>query len=179
MWYAAVCLEDLGCTPPPEIGAASLIGFVSFRIRAFPETATVVIDTVPFWFDMPFYFRGLDNEYDPPYWPGPILLCSPTAVEEKEGGQGISLIKKVAPNPFKEHLSISYQLDEECFVDVSVCNAGGRLVRRLFSGLKNVGEHTLSWDGRDKFGRPLAPGVYFLILKAGTKLSVRKICLKK
>ncbi|HYJ31847.1 MAG TPA: FlgD immunoglobulin-like domain containing protein [Candidatus Binatia bacterium] len=42
----------------------------------------------------------------------------------------------------------------------------GRLVRRLDSGVYGAGYRTVTWDGRDGDGRPVAAGLYFLRTKS-------------
>jgi hypothetical protein len=41
------------------------------------------------------------------------------------------------------------------------------------------GQHSVVWNGRDDFGRPLASGVYFYQLKAGEVQQVKRLILMK
>ncbi len=72
------------------------------------------------------------------------------------------------PNPFQSSTTITYELPEALPVHVRVFDAAGRLVQSLETGaLRGAGRHAVSWHGRDRFGAPVATGVYFLRLEAG------------
>jgi flagellar hook assembly protein FlgD len=47
---------------------------------------------------------------------------------------------------------------------MSLYDAGGRHVRTLASGEFAPGFHTTTWDGRDRQGRRVPGGIYFLNL---------------
>jgi hypothetical protein len=47
-------------------------------------------------------------------------------------------------------------------VQVGVYDVAGRKVRLLADRVFSAGEHTLTWDGADDDGRPVARGVYFV-----------------
>lgn len=70
-------------------------------------------------------------------------------------------------NPFRESMSLAFELPTPRRVAVVVFGVDGRVVRRLPEVARNAGRHQVSWDGRDEAGRRIAPGVYFLSLKAG------------
>jgi len=51
----------------------------------------------------------------------------------------------------------------------------GRLVRRLESGLRPAGWHSVSWNRTDRDGRRATAGVYFIQLRAGNRETSRKV----
>ena len=62
--------------------------------------------------------------------------------------------------------------------------ADGRLVRRLDLGHQLVGlyesrSRAAYWDGRNALGEPVASGVYFYTLTAGTFTATRKMLIRK
>jgi len=64
-------------------------------------------------------------------------------------------------------------------VRLSLHDAGGRLVRRLAAGTRAAGWNEVPWDGRDRTGRSVAPGVYFVRLEAaGQRSSARVVRLR-
>lgn len=65
------------------------------------------------------------------------------------------------PNPFNQSTRISFVLPEIMFVDVSVYNATGRIIRTLCRKELTKGQHQLTWDGRDALGFEAVSGVYF------------------
>jgi hypothetical protein len=68
------------------------------------------------------------------------------------------------PNPFVDQTKIVYvltgQTDE--YVKVKIYTVAGRLIRTLQETEREVTNYrTLTWDGRDEAGEPVANGVYF------------------
>ncbi|MBD3337160.1 MAG: hypothetical protein GF355_16735 [Candidatus Eisenbacteria bacterium] len=47
---------------------------------------------------------------------------------------------------------------------VSVFDVTGRMVRVLWEGAVQESPQTILWDGRTTYGRPAAPGLYFVRL---------------
>lgn len=89
------------------------------------------------------------------------------------------LLHQNYPNPFNPRTHISYRLPEACRVFLYIYNVKGQLVNRLLDQYQMSGEHTITWDGRDGSGIPVASGVYFYRLTAGSFQSVRKMLLLK
>ena len=82
------------------------------------------------------------------------------------------------PNPFHDATTIAYTLDHAAPVDLAVYDVQGRRVRTLTNALRQPGEHTVRWDGRDDDGARAAGGVYFLrLLVAGTVAASRQLVL--
>lgn len=84
------------------------------------------------------------------------------------------------PNPFRRHTVVEYSLPEAAEVTLSVMDARGSLVRYLVKGRKERGIHKTAWDGRDKAGRKVFPGIYFcrFITGSGEIQTCRMILLK-
>lgn len=89
-------------------------------------------------------------------------------------GQGIQV--NSSPNP---GTTISFSLQENTHVDLSIYNMRGQLVKILFNERKYSGNYKIIWDGRDKSGRLMANGIYFFKLTAGRYTSTRKVVLLK
>lgn len=79
------------------------------------------------------------------------------------------------PNPFGARTSISFGLTARAQVTLRVYDVRGRLVRTLVNAEKGPATHTLSWDGRDANGLPVAAGIYFYRLKAGAFTQTKKM----
>ena len=45
-------------------------------------------------------------------------------------------------------------------VVITIFNGAGELVRRIEAGARAAGDQSLLWDGKDGFGKAVAPGVY-------------------
>ncbi len=71
------------------------------------------------------------------------------------------------PNPFNPLTAIGFVLDRRATVTVEIHDLRGRLVRALGGATLPVGEHALTWDGRDRAGRSVVSGVYHYRVRAG------------
>ena len=80
------------------------------------------------------------------------------------------------PNPFNPDVVIPLTLaEDQRQVTVRVYNSLGQEVRRLAQGPLAAGHHSLSWDGRDGGGQPVASGSYLLKVSAGDWEGARKV----
>jgi len=71
------------------------------------------------------------------------------------------------PNPFRGTATVAFSLAKSGSVDLLIHSVDGRRVRTLAHGVREPGEYTLVWDGRDDDGSPVASGVYYLRLSTG------------
>ena len=103
------------------------------------------------------------------------------AVEEVEDGAGPTTfgMDQNYPNPFNPVTTIRYALPEAADVNLVVYNILGQAVKVLVNGSQGAGYHTARWDSRDEIGRPVATGVYFYRLQAGSFVQVKKMLLAK
>jgi hypothetical protein len=88
-------------------------------------------------------------------------------------------LEQNSPNPFNPQTAIRFTLDARESVTLAVYDVSGRLVRTLVSGTRNVGAHSVTWDGRDNAGATVGSGVYFYRLDAGKFSATRKMILLK
>jgi hypothetical protein len=65
------------------------------------------------------------------------------------------------PNPFNPSTLITFDMKARKFVTLKVYNVAGQLIRTLVNGVKDVGSHSVSWDGKNDGGVGVASGVYF------------------
>jgi hypothetical protein len=82
------------------------------------------------------------------------------------------------PNPSGGAIRVRMGLPREGPAELSVFDVAGRFVARVSTGPRPAGWHQLAWDGRDRNGRPVASGTYFLKLTAGEKVSRRFVVLR-
>ena len=61
------------------------------------------------------------------------------------------------------------------WAELAIFDAAGRRVRVLASGVHKAGEHRISWDGANEAGQPVAPGVYFARIHAGSIEASRRL----
>ena len=88
------------------------------------------------------------------------------------------------PNPFNPETWIPYHLAESATVTITICAANGNVVRTLALGHQSAGlyqhrSRAAYWDGRNKFGEPVASGVYFYTLTVGNFTATRRMLIRK
>lgn len=108
------------------------------------------------------------------------VLCteSPAApVPDLPAGAGVRLAP-ARPNPFNPRTTISFVLDHERDLTVSVYDARGRLVDVLARGRFEPGDHSLAWDARSG-GAPAASGVYYVRVSGTGVEAVQAVTMVK
>jgi hypothetical protein len=84
------------------------------------------------------------------------------------------------PNPFNPSTTLRFDLPEPSRVYLRVYDVSGRLVKTLQDGASlEGGVHRVVWSGDDDRRTPVAAGVYFYRLEAGTFLQTRQMVLLK
>ncbi|MSQ46466.1 MAG: T9SS type A sorting domain-containing protein, partial [Ignavibacteria bacterium] len=78
------------------------------------------------------------------------------------------------PNPFNPATTIRYQVPNASNVSLKVYNMMGQEVATLVNGMKEAGNHTITFDGTK-----LASGVYLYQINAGSFQDVKKMILMK
>ncbi len=86
-------------------------------------------------------------------------------------------ISRIYPNPFHQSTSVELNMSKTETVHVSIYNLKGQCVRTIYNGTKSAGLHTLSWNSKDNNGNICTPGIYFLKLDNGRRISQRKLIL--
>ncbi|HKW13432.1 MAG TPA: FlgD immunoglobulin-like domain containing protein [Candidatus Krumholzibacteria bacterium] len=88
-------------------------------------------------------------------------------------------LKQNYPNPFNPRTTISFTVPSLQTISVSVYDVEGRLVSVLLNGEVPAGEHSVTWNGRNQAGMPVASGVYLCLLKAHGQQQTQKMILLK
>jgi hypothetical protein len=95
----------------------------------------------------------------------PAEVTVPLPTDIGSGPPEASARLRVAPNPFNPSTLVSFRIDQEGPVDVSVYDVRGRLVSVLVRGVLPAGEHRVPLARRHS-GPRLASGVYYVRLRA-------------
>ncbi|MCK4547914.1 MAG: C10 family peptidase [Candidatus Eisenbacteria sp.] len=109
--------------------------------------------------------------------------CTGTPVAElgETGAPVLGLLTNV-PNPFNPTTEITYSVQggvEPSGVLLRVYNCQGQRVRTLLDAPQPGGTYTVTWDGKDEDGAPVASGVYFCHLSSrGKGRTARMVLLK-
>ncbi|MCY3736678.1 MAG: family 10 glycosylhydrolase [Gemmatimonadaceae bacterium] len=84
----------------------------------------------------------------------------------------------VYPNPFNATTRIALTVEETAPVSLRIYNQIGQRVRTLVEGeWLGPGAQAFEWDAADDAGRPLASGVYYLVVKIGGYRLARSLAL--
>ena len=97
--------------------------------------------------------------------------------------------RSVFPNPFWDGTEFQLSIPQPgSKIKIDVYNIRGIHVRNLFPGREGAppenhppGEYPVPWDGRDKFGDEVTPGIYICVLYANSSVvkSVKVIKIDK
>jgi hypothetical protein len=89
-----------------------------------------------------------------------------TLIKDQENPTGLS----VRPNPARDHVIISYELDNDCLVTIELSDITGRPAGLLLNENQASGSHSISCDLSS-----LKSGLYFCRIQAGSHFDVVKI----
>ncbi len=122
--------------------------------------------------DGPNNFRSDPGEVYVIFDKGPV-----TEVTVTPGPRRVALLANY-PNPFNPTTTFRFRAPEGVPVSLTVYDALGHEVSRPLIGKTMVGEEAeIRWDARDRTGRQLPSGVYFVKLQAGREVHSRKVLL--
>ncbi len=97
-----------------------------------------------------------------------IDVVTPTGVDDGPSTPRQFALLQNAPNPFNPSTQIAFDLPNDEAVSLEIFNLAGRHVATLVNRRYTAGRHTISWNGTDDAGRPVASGVYAYWLRAGS-----------
>ncbi len=106
---------------------------------------------------------------------GAFAISPITAVKQESQLPKNFKLDQNYPNPFSSSTSISYQLNHQSDVKVSIYDVLGREIRTFNVGYEAAGSHGLVWDGRNDFGKIVAPGVYLYRLQVNGEALAKKM----
>ncbi len=96
-----------------------------------------------------------------------------------DGLPAASRLLNVYPNPFNPSTRITFALDQDQHLSLTVHDVNGRQVALIEEGKFEAGLHERTWEGRDDEGHALASGVYLLRMSGDESAFSRKLLLLK
>lgn len=102
------------------------------------------------------------------------LVTTLAGIAKEEGSGG----RNVKPNPFTEGTEFELTIpDPGSSIKIDVYNLLGKHIRNLYPGVEGSGpqdhppgKYPVPWDGRDKYGEPVPPGIYICVLYANNAI---------
>lgn len=83
------------------------------------------------------------------------------------------------PNPFKSRTTITYLMPDAAKVSIKVYDIIGREITTLINEEQSIGEHYVSWNGKDDTGNNVASGIYFCNIIFNKQSISRKMLLAR
>ena len=102
-----------------------------------------------------------------------------TDVPPPGGTIGTLALAAPSPNPARSGSVFRFALPAGAPVRLALHDVAGRECVRLAEGWWEAGDHDVRWDGRDRTGRVLAPGLYFVRLEVPAGARVRKLVVAR
>jgi len=79
----------------------------------------------------------------------------------------------IGPSPFQDRLVVQLGARRPADASVRLLDRAGRVVRRLDAPVE--GQCQVVWDGTDRAGRSVGPGVYFCQVSGGGRTATRPV----
>jgi hypothetical protein len=162
---AELGITDCYMSLPDEDGNATLTGYLYARVVGEE-----------------YIYEGPDGE--PLTTPEEVeihwvrVTDSSAGIPDHEIQGGIQRVS-VRESPCGTPVRLAYSLDSPGYVQASLYDVRGRLMRTLDRSYKRAGSHRLLWDGKDSLGRNAPSGFYWLqVGAAGKSVSQRFLLLR-
>lgn len=89
------------------------------------------------------------------------------------------LLAQNYPNPFNPSTQIDFEMPVGGRIQLEVFDLAGRLVRVLLNENREIGHHSVRWNGTDEHGQKVSAGTYLYQLQTNAHLEQRKMILLK
>ncbi len=89
------------------------------------------------------------------------------------------VLRQNFPNPFNPQTKIEYQLAKNCFVNITIYNIQGQVIKVLVEEEKSAGWYSIKWDALNQHGIKVPSGVYLYHIKTKFFEQTRKMILMK
>lgn len=93
---------------------------------------------------------------------------------------GLNLTTKLHqnnPNPFNSSTIITYNLPQDCHVELTVYNVYGQKVNSLVDDFQEAGHHAVNWDGINSERKEVTSGIYYYKLTTSNGSKFRQMLL--
>ena len=83
------------------------------------------------------------------------------------------------PNPFNPITSLGYDLPDNGFVNITIYDLNGRVIRTLVNSYKTAGYHLIEWNATNGKNEPVSQGIYVYTIQTGGISQSKKMVLLK
>ncbi|MCH8837203.1 MAG: fibronectin type III domain-containing protein, partial [Candidatus Marinimicrobia bacterium] len=151
---------------PPKIILLDLLTRAEYDLTAGEQVPAITEYTERY----PYHLKAIAGSAD--YVAG-VVHETWTALPEKY------VLSQNYPNPFNPETVIPFILPRPSRVALIIYNLIGQEVITLLNDWRDMGSHTITWNGRGRQGELLPTGIYFAVLRAGDTIRTRKMLLLK
>jgi len=124
-----------------------------------------------------YYWLECQKSDDTTNFMGPISIY--TGTDPVPPAPKVSGLLGNFPNPFNPLTEIRYGLAAPSGVEFAIYNQRGQVVRKYNFSHALAGYYKFKFDGRDKNGRALASGVYYIRMSSGNHTWLQKMLLMR
>jgi len=163
---------------PPRHSLGTVIPGRTERLAGFFAVASDCPDGYSVSFNVAFK-RGTETWTDTFSLPVEGTRVLVTDIEEVSPLHALPIsfaLGQNVPNPFNAETLISFDLPRPVGITLTIFNAVGQAIQQ-WQGSWSTGHHTLTWNGEDEDGIPVASGVYFYRLEAERFVGTRRMML--
>jgi hypothetical protein len=96
---------------------------------------------------------------------GPIFVGLTSVQIKKYAVPDNYTLSQNYPNPFNPETTIEFGLPKPGFVEISIYDINGKLVRKLVSEQRAAGNHIVRWNANDELGNRITSGIYYYRMK--------------
>jgi hypothetical protein len=91
----------------------------------------------------------------------------------------VTILHNVIDPTRGEKAGLAYSLSQSGFVTITVFDLKGDVVQVLYRGQRDAGQYATTWDGRNRGGRIVARGIYFIKFVGPGVNEIRKVLVVK
>ena len=110
---------------------------------------------------------------------GPVEVIVNNTENNEQNINYITSIGEIYPNPFNPETSIQFSLSETENVCIEIYNMKGQKIKTLVNEVVGVGNHSVTWDGKNDVDQIVSSGIYFSTMRTGKYTSTKKLILMK
>ena len=111
-----------------------------------------------------------------PYW---FVIEGELSVQDHTLSPKEFSLNQNHPNPFNPVTHIDFVLFKDSHIKISIFDVSGREIKILENRRFNFGNHSVSWDGTNQFGKIVSGGVYLCQLETDQFMETRKMVFLK
>lgn len=116
---------------------------------------------------------GCNNEFGS----APFTVCKIVNYNLKDQDPVVFNVAQNYPNPFNRITTIPFEIPHLCSVEINIYNIKGQHIQLLLSDQMKAGMYEVKWDGCNESGISVGSGIFFIQVKAGSKIATQKLLL--